>query len=79
MFARDGIAQFTQTIKNPDKNGRVEAIEGGHDDYPLAVGGALQMIRYARKARAHSFTPAGDFSSMGAFLTERVAQTKSRW
>ena len=71
MLARDGLAQFQQTIKNPAKQGRIEAIEGGHDDYPLAVGGALQMITYARKARGFSFTP----PDLGQRTpTERVVQ-----
>lgn len=54
VFRREGIQQFYQTIRNPKKNGRVEAIEGGHDDYPLAVGGALQMVPHARRSRAAS-------------------------
>ena len=78
VLARDGIAQFTQTIKNPNKNGRVEAIDGGHDDYPLAVGGVLQMIPYAKKARGYSFAPQ-DLRTTGPLLLESVVRTKSRW
>lgn len=55
ILAADGLKQFYETIKNPEKNGRIEAIQGGHDDYPLAVGGALQMVPHARRSRG---TPA---------------------
>ena len=38
-----GLAQFYDVIRNVDKGGRAEAISGGHDDYPFAVGGCWQM------------------------------------
>ena len=47
----DGLRQFYDCIRNPNKNGRVEAVEGRHDDYPLAVGGFWQMRSHARRSR----------------------------
>jgi hypothetical protein len=41
--ARDGVAEFMTVIRNPDKGGRVEALDGTHDDYPIAVGGCWQL------------------------------------
>jgi len=41
-----GLGQFFDCIRNPEKNGRIEAIQGSHDDYPMAVGGAWQMRKY---------------------------------
>ena len=42
-----GLLQFYDVIKNADKGGRIEAISGGHDDYPFMVGGCLQMRKHA--------------------------------
>jgi hypothetical protein len=39
---RRGLDQFNSLIRNPKKNGRIEAMTGAHDDYPTAVGIALQ-------------------------------------
>jgi len=44
--SKAGMAQFFDCIRNPDKYGRIEAVSGGHDDYPLAVGGCVQMRKY---------------------------------
>jgi hypothetical protein len=52
--AEDGLRQFYDTIRNPNKNGRVEAVQGRHDDYPLAVGGFWQMRGHARRSRGVS-------------------------
>ena len=41
--AKDGLAQFWAVVRNPDNRGRLEALGGGHDDYPVAVGIALQV------------------------------------
>ncbi len=38
IFNPLGISQFGSIIKNADKQGRIEARSGGHDDYPIAVG-----------------------------------------
>jgi hypothetical protein len=47
---REGLIQFTSVIRNPDKGGRIEAMTGAHDDYPLAVGIAWQMRKEAYTA-----------------------------
>jgi hypothetical protein len=47
LFSKDGIGDFMSVIRNPDKNGRIEAIEGGNDDYPIAVGIAWQLRKDA--------------------------------
>ncbi len=46
---KEGLEQFFQVIRN--EKGRVEALEGGNDDYPLAVAGAWYL-----KERAYSPT-----------------------
>lgn len=51
LFAEDALVQFRHTIRNQKKEGRIEAQEGYHDDYPLAVGGWLQMFSKARRSR----------------------------
>lgn len=47
IFSEDGLGQFFNIIRNPKRNGKIEALEGGHDDYPLSVGGAWQLRKYA--------------------------------
>jgi len=49
--AADGIAQFYDVIRDPNKQGRIQAVEGGHDDYPFSVCGA-----WAIRAQATRFT-----------------------
>jgi hypothetical protein len=44
---KEGIQQFMTTLRNEDKNGRIEAMQGTHDDYPLACGLAWQMRKDA--------------------------------
>jgi hypothetical protein len=44
-----GLKQFADVIRNPDKKGRIEAISGGHDDYPLACAGAWQVKEQATR------------------------------
>ena len=36
--SQNGLSQFTTVIRNPEKDGRIEAMAGTHDDYPMAVG-----------------------------------------
>jgi hypothetical protein len=36
--SKRGLAQFSSVIKNPDNGGKIEAMKGSHDDYPMAVG-----------------------------------------
>ena len=43
IWNEQGLAQFYDVIKNVDHGGRIEAIAGGHDDYPFAVGGCWQL------------------------------------
>ena len=38
IYNMEGLKQFYDVIRNPDKNGRIEAKVGRHDDYPVAVG-----------------------------------------
>ena len=38
IYNKDGIKQFYDVIRNASKNGRIEAMGGRHDDYPIAVG-----------------------------------------
>lgn len=38
IFNPEGIKQFRDVYRNSEKNGRIEAKKGGHDDYPMAVG-----------------------------------------
>jgi hypothetical protein len=48
--SKEGLAQFFTVIRNPLKDGKIEAIQGGHDDYPMAVGIAGQVQKSARVA-----------------------------
>lgn len=58
---RQGLRQFYDVIRTME--GRIEAMSGGHDDYPLAVGGCWQMRKYvdfgsnARVGRRKSSNP----------------------
>jgi len=59
--SRHGIGQFMSVIRNPDKNGRIEAMAGTHDDYPMAAGIAWQMRDQAfeaDQAKVDDLTPA---------------------
>lgn len=47
VLSKVGLEQFTSVIRNPDKDGRIEAMKGTKDDYPFAFGGAWQMRKYA--------------------------------
>jgi len=38
IYNPDGLKQFYDVIRNSAKNGRIEAMTGRHDDYPMAVG-----------------------------------------
>ena len=53
----DGLSQFYTVIRNPKKNGRIEAQEGAHDDYPLAVGIAWQLRRFAQSSGRDKYGP----------------------
>ena len=45
VYAKDGLGQFYDLTK---KEGRIEALDGRNDDYPIAVGGALMMKKWGR-------------------------------
>ena len=47
----EGLSQFYSVIRNPEKHGRIEAQHGAHDDYPMAIGIALQISNRAQRAR----------------------------
>lgn len=82
VMRKEGIEQFYQTVRNQEKGGRVEAIMGGHDDYPLAVGGALQMVPYARRSRTPSLASAHLATEPLARPTAtagRTASYRTRW
>lgn len=38
ISSQNGLSQFMTVIRNPEKDGRIEAMVGTHDDYPMAVG-----------------------------------------
>ena len=38
IYNIEGLKQFYDIVRNPEKNGRIEAKAGRHDDYPMAVG-----------------------------------------
>jgi hypothetical protein len=38
VYSKDGLKQFYDIIRNAKKEGRIEAMAGRHDDYPMAVG-----------------------------------------
>ncbi len=60
-----GLEEFYQIIRRPDKEGRIAAEDGGHDDYPMALGIAIAIRDQAQRAET-----AGEFSPK---------QTKSIW
>jgi hypothetical protein len=38
IYNVEGLKQFSDIIRNAQKQGRIEAMHGRHDDYPMAVG-----------------------------------------
>lgn len=44
--SKEGLGQFFTVIRNPEKQGRIEGMAGSHDDYPLACGIAIQMLKF---------------------------------
>ena len=38
IYSKEGLQHFYDVVRNPDKEGRIEAKRSGHDDYPMAVG-----------------------------------------
>jgi hypothetical protein len=72
----DGLAQFYSVIRNPEKDGRIEGARGAHDDYPMAVGIAWQMRRYARPMGRGPLKGVDD--SWGNIM-RRSSLARSRW
>jgi hypothetical protein len=52
---RAGLAQFFDVIDNPDHGSIPEALQGAHDDYPVAVGIAWQMRGKVYKTAPSNF------------------------
>jgi hypothetical protein len=48
IYNKDGLQQFGDVIRNVE-NGRIEAMAGRHDDYPMAVG-----IGWLKKSEVHT-------------------------
>ena len=71
----DGLSQFYSVIRNPEKDGRIEAASGAHDDYPMAVGIAWQMRRFARPIGR---IPRETDDSWGSIM-RRSSLAKGRW
>ena len=55
----EGLAQFLTVIRNPapGKHGRIEAQQGAHDDYPMALGIAWQIRQKAHLAAGERGRP----------------------
>ena len=73
--SEEGLAQFYTVIRNPKKNGRIEAQLGAHDDYPLAVGIAWQLRRFAQAVGRNRYGP----SESGWKRILARARKPSRW
>jgi|TARA_Y100000310_G_scaffold138386_1_gene137386 hypothetical protein len=52
-----GLDQFSSVIRNPEKDGKIEALSGAHDDYPTAIGITWQM-------RKHTFAASNSGTSV---------------
>ena len=74
--SEDGLSQFYSVIRNPEKDGRIEGARGAHDDYPMAVGIAWQMRRYARPVGRGPLKGMDD--SWGNIM-RRSSLARSRW
>ena len=72
----DGLAQFYSVIRNPEKDGRIEGATGAHDDYPMAVGIAWQMRRYARPVGRG---PNKGIDDSWGNIMRRSSLARSRW
>jgi len=49
IFSVEGLKQFFNVIRNSKADGRIEAVAGRHDDYPIAVG-----ICWLKKDEVHT-------------------------
>ena len=64
---RMGLEQFYSVIRDPTKNHRPEAMEGAHDDYPMAVAIALQASAQAFRRRSPAAMPGMPGNNVLAF------------
>jgi hypothetical protein len=65
----EGLNQFFTVIRNPapGKNGRIEAQQGAHDDYPMALAIAFQLKEYARPAGGERGKAKSDFNTTPSY------------
>ncbi len=77
--SEEGLGQFYSVIRNPEKGGagggRIEAQKGANDDYPMAVGIAWQMRKFARASTAGT----GDGSPTARPGVSERLRTLVRW
>jgi hypothetical protein len=57
IFNYKGLLQFGDLIRNTEKDGRIEAMKGKCDDYPIAVAIALEKSADVLKKSNYSFKP----------------------
>ncbi len=76
IFSKKGLAQFYQVIRNPEKEGRIEAQKGGHDDYPIMVGIGWQLRHHAYRS-----APGPNSDSLEDLVTSEMGAWKraKRW
>lgn len=75
-----GLSQFYSLVKNPEREGQIEAAEGRNDDYPMAVGGCLQMKPLARRSRAYVVEGNGQFTVQRSSTSRQpTAPIGRRW
>jgi hypothetical protein len=51
ILSARGLEEFSAVIRNPDKEGRIEAMRGANDDYPTSAAIAFQMRHHAYGGR----------------------------
>ncbi len=56
IFDSEWIKDFRDVIRNPLKNGRIEAKKGGHDDVPMAIG-ICWLLREQVRPPVYEYTP----------------------
>ena len=67
IYNKEGLKQFYDVIRNPEKNGRIEARRGGNDDYPVAVGICLAKMHNVTLT-SQSYAPIESLHFSGAQL-----------
>ena len=75
--SQNGLSQFTTVIRNPEKDGRIEAMVGTHDDYPMAVGLAWKVREDAY--RRNSTIKVRSRSRKRRGRTRETVTANSRW